>query len=68
MIDQISDSEKVKSTFESYAKKFDAIYEPSERKTPFESGASIRFVLKLCLGWIWSPSCKKFSDLSLSDF
>ena len=43
MIETISDSEKVKSTFESYAKKFDAIYEPSERKTPFDRWIDTKF-------------------------
>ena len=51
MIDQCSDSEKVKSTFESCAKKFDSIYEPSERKnllarwidTQFRQSMYIRF-------------------------
>jgi 2-polyprenyl-3-methyl-5-hydroxy-6-metoxy-1,4-benzoquinol methylase len=43
MSDQISDSEKVKSTFESYAKKFDRIYEPSERKTPLARWIDTQF-------------------------
>ena len=43
MSDQISDSEKVKSTFDSYAKKFDAIYEPSERKTTFDRWIDTKF-------------------------
>ena len=43
MCAQISDSEKVKSTFESYAKKFDRIYEPSERKTPLTRWIDTQF-------------------------
>ena len=43
MIDQLTDSEKVKSTFESYAKKFDSIYEPSERKTPLDRWIDTKF-------------------------
>jgi 2-polyprenyl-3-methyl-5-hydroxy-6-metoxy-1,4-benzoquinol methylase len=43
MSTQVSDSEKVKFTFETYAKKFDAIYEPSERKTPFDRWVDTKF-------------------------
>jgi 2-polyprenyl-3-methyl-5-hydroxy-6-metoxy-1,4-benzoquinol methylase len=43
MSDQTTDSEKVKSTFESYAKKFDGIYEPSERKTLLARWIDTRF-------------------------
>ena len=43
MSDQTPDSEKVKSTFESYAKKFDAIYEHSERKTIFDRWIDTKF-------------------------
>jgi len=40
---QQSDSEKVKSTFESYAKRFDQIYESAEHKSPLSRWIDNRF-------------------------